>query len=74
GEDLMSEFLVPQNEARAKVGDPPLVWDGKVASYAEWYAGEREGDCALQHSNGPYGENIFWGGGSAWNPQDAVSA
>ncbi|GLJ27157.1 hypothetical protein SUGI_0532460 [Cryptomeria japonica] len=73
-EDIVAEFLVPQNEARAKVGDPPLVWDTKVASYAEWYAHQRQSDCALKHSSGPYGENIFWGSGSAWQPKDAVNA
>lgn len=73
GGALISEFLVPQNKARAKVGVPPLVWDEKVASYARAYANERRGDCALQHSTGPYGENLFWGGGSEWQPKHAVT-
>jgi len=73
-EDLVSQFLVPQNEARAQVGDPPLVWDENVTSYAQAYADERRGDCALKHSDGPFGENIFWGGGSDWQPKDAVAA
>lgn len=73
-EDLVSQFLVPQNQARAQVGDPPFVWDENVTSYAQAYANERRGDCALKHSNGPFGENIFWGGGSDWQPKDAVAA
>ncbi|XP_031500686.1 pathogenesis-related protein PR-1-like [Nymphaea colorata] len=71
--DLASQFLIPQNQVRASVGEPPLVWDPTLAQYAAWYASQREGDCALQHSGGPYGENIFWGAGTGWNPADAVN-
>ncbi|KAJ4823769.1 Cuticle-degrading protease [Turnera subulata] len=52
----------------------PLVWDARLAGYAQWYANQRRYDCALRHSNGPYGENIFWGSGSAWTPAQAVAA
>jgi len=56
------------------VGLRPLVWDDKLTHYAQWYANQRRNDCALEHSNGPYGENIFWGSGVGWNPAQAVSA
>lgn len=71
---LARQFLVGQNEARAQLGLPPLVWDEKVAAYAQWYANQRRSDCALRHSFGPYGENIFWGSGKNWQPYDAVAA
>ncbi|CAN6450209.1 unnamed protein product [Victoria cruziana] len=71
-EGLRTEFLVPQNAARATVGELPLVWDGRLAQYAESYANRRRADCDLRHSDGPYGENIFWGSGSDWTPADAV--
>ncbi|KAJ8634645.1 hypothetical protein MRB53_008912 [Persea americana] len=58
--NLATQFLAPHNEARAALGMHPLVWDWRVARYAAWYANQRRGDCALRHSNGPYGENIFW--------------
>lgn len=71
---LAQQFLVPQNQARAQLGEPPLLWDERVAAYAQWYADQRRGDCALRHSFGPYGENIFWGSGKNWQPYDAAAA
>ncbi|KAJ0031505.1 hypothetical protein Pint_14206 [Pistacia integerrima] len=52
----------------------PLQWDYKLENYAKWYANQRRYDCALQHSNGQYGENIFWGSGKDWTPAQAVAA
>ncbi|XP_058067905.1 pathogenesis-related protein PR-1-like [Magnolia sinica] len=71
---LASQFLAPHNAARTALGLPPLVWDPRVARYAEWYANQRRSDCELKHSNGPYGENIFWGSGDGWTPAQAVAA
>ncbi|KAH0871595.1 hypothetical protein HID58_078617 [Brassica napus] len=34
-----------------------------VAAYAQDYANQRRGDCALEHSSGPYGVNIAWSSG-----------
>lgn len=72
--NLVQQFLDLQNQARAQLGEPPLVWDERVAGYARWYAERRRSDCALRHSFGPYGENIFWGSGRNWQPRDAVVA
>jgi hypothetical protein len=63
GGALISEFLVPKTR---REGVPPLVLDEKVASYARAYANQRRGDCAMQHSTGSYGENLFWESGSGW--------
>lgn len=67
-------FLVPHNEARSAVGVGPLQWDRKLANYARTYARQRRGDCLLQHSDSPFGENIFWGSGNGWTPTQAVGA
>lgn len=72
--ETIQGFLVPQNEAREQVGVSPLKWDVKLATYARVYARERRGDCLLQHSEGPFGENIFWGSVRGWNATDAVGA
>ncbi|KAK9275564.1 hypothetical protein L1049_022831 [Liquidambar formosana] len=72
--DLANQFLAPQNAARSAVGRQPLIWDPRLARYAEWYANQRRYDCALKHSNGAYGENIFWGSGDDWTPAQAVTA
>ncbi|KAG5559637.1 hypothetical protein RHGRI_009234 [Rhododendron griersonianum] len=72
--DFVNNFLAPQNAARAVLRLQPLVWDGRLARYAQWYANQRRGDCLLKHSEGPYGENIFWGSGNGWTPVQAANA
>ncbi|CAN7119925.1 unnamed protein product [Brassica rapa subsp. narinosa] len=57
-QDSPQDFLDAHNQARAAVGVDPLAWDETVAAYAQDYANQRRGDCALEHSSGPYGENI----------------
>ncbi|XP_010270442.1 PREDICTED: basic form of pathogenesis-related protein 1-like [Nelumbo nucifera] len=52
------DYLKAHNEARAKLGIPPLTWDNKLASYAQDYANKRIEDCELLHSTMDYGENI----------------
>lgn len=70
----VNQFLAPQNAARAALGMSPLAWDANLVKYARWYANQRRSDCALIHSNGPYGENIFWGSGTGWTPAQAATA
>ncbi|ESQ47923.1 hypothetical protein EUTSA_v10022205mg [Eutrema salsugineum] len=62
-EDWKQDFLEAHNEARNEVGLSPLVWDDEVAAYASSYANQRISDCAMVHSNGPFGENIAWSSG-----------
>ena len=69
-----SDYLIPHNDARAKVGVGPLVWDEGLGAYAQSYAEERAGDCELIHSSGPYGENLFWGSGTVCNAEDVVKS
>ncbi|KAJ1287635.1 hypothetical protein BS78_02G025700 [Paspalum vaginatum] len=72
---LKDEFVSLHNTARDEVGVESVSWDSEVASYAESYAEKRKSDCALQHSGGPYGENIYaaWGS-SAGTASDAVGS
>ncbi|GJS04566.1 pathogenesis-related protein PR-1-like protein [Tanacetum coccineum] len=72
--NVINDFLALQNQARAAHRVPPLVWDPKLARYAAMYAKQRQQDCLLRHSNGPYGENIFWGSGNGWSPAQAAAA
>ncbi|KAJ7955754.1 pathogenesis-related protein PR-1-like [Quillaja saponaria] len=72
--NLPYQFLAPQNAARSALKLRPLVWDARLARYAKRYANQRLFDCALRHSNGPFGENIFWGSGNGWTPAQAVTA
>ncbi|GER31022.1 CAP (Cysteine-rich secretory proteins [Striga asiatica] len=68
------QFMGLQNAARTALGLRPFVWDRKLARYAKSYANRRRRDCALEHSGGPYGENIFWGSGRGWGPAQAAAA
>ncbi|GLT84094.1 hypothetical protein SLE2022_023450 [Rubroshorea leprosula] len=72
--DTINQFLIPHNTVRAKLGLPPFKWSKKLANFASWWANQRQGDCELIHSNSDYGENLFWGSGQDWKPEDAVAA
>ena len=59
---LPAETLLVHNRVRAEVGVGPMVWDFKLAAFAQNYANVRSKDCALQHSTDEmYGENIAAG-------------
>ncbi|KAL0412643.1 UNVERIFIED_CONTAM: Basic form of pathogenesis-related protein 1 [Sesamum radiatum] len=65
------DFLKAHNAGRAQVGVPPLAWNEKLVAFAQDYAKKRSGDCAMKHSDGPYGENLAAG---SWdvNAKEAV--
>lgn len=52
------DILLVHNEARAEVGVGPLRWDETLMAYGRSYADKRVDDCELEHSGGPYGENL----------------
>ncbi|KAK3153635.1 hypothetical protein QOZ80_2BG0178730 [Eleusine coracana subsp. coracana] len=67
------DYVDLHNEARRADGVGPVTWDATLAWYAEDYAAQRAGDCQLLHSDGPYGENLYWGpAGWEWTAADAV--
>lgn len=72
------QFLFAHNLVRARHWELPLSWDFELERYARWWAGQRWGDCRLQHSfpedGFKLGENVYWGSGDAWTPGDAVAA
>ncbi|KAF6173045.1 hypothetical protein GIB67_006421 [Kingdonia uniflora] len=55
------EFLHEHNKVRRKNGEPLLTWDRTLARYARRWAAKRVANCDMVHSNGPYGENVYWG-------------
>ncbi|XP_021717171.1 pathogenesis-related protein PR-1 type-like [Chenopodium quinoa] len=59
------DYVNAHNAARAAVGVGNIQWDNRVAQYAQQYANQRKGDCALRHSGSKqYGENIATGSGA----------
>lgn len=66
------DFVDTHNAARAQVGVAPLAWNDTVAAYAQRYANKRAASgCAMEHSMGPYGENLAEGYGEL-SGEDAV--
>ncbi|WOH00707.1 hypothetical protein DCAR_0520081 [Daucus carota subsp. sativus] len=59
------DFVDAHNEVRSSEGVGPIAWDETVANYARNYANLRSQDCLMKHSDTPYGENLFEGGGDA---------
>ena len=59
------DFVDAHNVARAKVGVAPLSWNHTIADYALKYANQQvKNNCEMEHSGGPYGENLAEGYGS----------
>ncbi|TQD72552.1 hypothetical protein C1H46_041908 [Malus baccata] len=56
--DSPLDYLNSHNAARAAVGVGPLTWDDTLAGYAQKYVNQRDRDCNIVHSSGPYGENL----------------
>ncbi|KAM7472813.1 hypothetical protein LguiA_010996 [Lonicera macranthoides] len=71
-------FLFAHNMVRAAKWELPLMWDSDLERYARWWASQRKPDCKVKHSfpedGFKLGENIYWGSGSTWTPNDAVKA
>ncbi|KAF2294249.1 hypothetical protein GH714_008592 [Hevea brasiliensis] len=66
------DYVDAHNAVRAEVGVGPVSWNKTVAAYAKKYANSRIENCELEHSYGPYGENIAEGYGNL-NGVDAVT-
>ncbi len=71
----MQGMTAAHNAARASVNPPastpipPLVWSGEVAAVAQAYAEK----CVFEHSQSPYGENLYASSGSS-TPADVVTS
>ena len=71
-----TDFLKVHNDARAKVGAPPLQWSDALARYAQKWADQLAAAGTFQHRDNSatgYGENIF-GGSNGFMPGDAARA
>lgn len=67
---FQQSILDRHNFYRAKHGVPSLVWNDVVAQYAQDYADEYKCDGTLNHSHGPYGENLALGAVTATSAVD----
>ncbi|WCJ25035.1 pathogenesis-related gene 1 [Euphorbia peplus] len=73
GLDGPEYYLIPHNKAREELGLPALEWDEKLAEYAKETASIHEEDCELEHSMGPYCENLAGGSGDVMTGTDATN-
>ncbi|KAI4300193.1 hypothetical protein L6164_033596 [Bauhinia variegata] len=69
---LIQEFLFAHNLVRKVFNEPPFTWDDNLAMYAQTHAAKLYNECKMIHSNGNYGENIFWGLIPHWTPSEAI--
>jgi pathogenesis-related protein 1 len=70
----IQEILKAHNDVRAGLGLKPLKWNLLLQAYATAYSLKRKFDCKLEHSDGPYGENLFWASPYGYyNYTDAVN-
>ncbi|KAL6498907.1 hypothetical protein OROHE_026414 [Orobanche hederae] len=67
------DYVNSHNTPRGQVSVAAVTWDTTLANYAQNYANQRIGDCALTHSNGPYGENLAKGSSITFTGVSAVN-
>ncbi|KAL6517535.1 hypothetical protein OROMI_033236 [Orobanche minor] len=67
------DYVGSHNTPRGQVGVGTVTWNTNLANYAKNYANQRIGDCALTHSNGPYGENLAKGSSINFSGVSAVN-
>lgn len=67
-EEATAELVATHNRVRAMVKAPPLVWEPKLAAFAQEWAEElKRRGCDLKHRPRKgefaqkYGENLYWG-------------
>lgn len=63
-------FVRLHNDFRAQYGAPAVEWDEELAQFARDYAPI----CQMQHSSGPYGENLAGGAGGGYNIERAFNS
>src|ERR1051326_1544839 len=73
--DEIDEFLAYHNKIRREQGAVPVVWDPKLASYAQQWADKLAQLNKLQHRpNNPFGENLYVNVGGRPGVLDAARA
>lgn len=60
-ESYPKNYIAAHNAIRAEVGVEPVHWNTTLAAYAQNYANTKIATCQMEHSGGPYGENLAEG-------------
>ena len=59
GATFAQDMVAAHNKFRAEHGSPPLTLDERVSGVAQDYANRLASSGILEHSGGPYGENLY---------------
>ena len=72
--DPTARAIVAAHDARrAEHCAPPIAWSDELAQVAQAWADQiASHGCALQHSSGPYGENLAAGTAGTLSPEQVV--
>src|SRR5262245_13291718 len=71
---MPAAMVAEHNRYRAQHCSPPLTWSATLAARAQRWADRlRDHGCALQHSQGEYGENLAAGTGGTLDPAAVVA-
>jgi uncharacterized protein YkwD len=74
-EAVSREMLLAHNQARSRVGVPPLTWSGKMAAVAQQWADQLLRSGKFTHRPKPqYGENLFEMRSASATPAQVVAA
>ncbi|WVR08172.1 hypothetical protein IAU60_005218 [Kwoniella sp. DSM 27419] len=69
--DANAQTLVKlHNDFRAEYGAGPVTWNADLAAYAATHAA----GCKMQHTGGPYGENLAAGSGGGYDVTKAFNS
>ncbi|WWC65972.1 uncharacterized protein I303_108594 [Kwoniella dejecticola CBS 10117] len=69
--DADADLLVQlHNDFRAQYGAGPVTWSNTLADYAKSHATA----CNMEHTGGPYGENLAAGAGGGYSITDGFNA
>lgn len=66
-------LLLAHNKYRLDVGIADLVWSDDLAKSAQVWANTLASNCDFDHSNSPYGENLWKGTAGAFTVTDVVN-
>ncbi|XP_050209526.1 basic form of pathogenesis-related protein 1-like [Mercurialis annua] len=66
-----TDYVAAHNQVRAAIGIGPIGWNDTLKDYAQEYVNKKAKTCELEHSHGPYGENLAMGWGE-FGALDAV--
>lgn len=73
-DSAISALLLTHNKYRSAVGVADLAWSDDLARSAQHWANALASNCDFDHSDSPYGENIWKGTSGAFTATNVVNS